>query len=160
MVFKGEEALAYIIRAFSCVIFAPLFRSPFEQQIEVQTDDSCRWKLEQLWRTCSCLQGKSGSCFCYFLEVVLCFLPADLCKVQRKGNGRTSRGLYAWQSSRLWCWKVVSLWILRSIPLELFLLFSKSPCVPAFVFFFFFSFSLMFIYIYPCLSMKDRYSFS
>ncbi len=55
--------------------------------------------------------------------------------------------MYAWLSSRLWCWKVVSLWILRSIPLELFLLFSKSPCLPTCLpsFFSFFFFSNFFI---------------
>jgi hypothetical protein len=74
------------------------------------------------------LQYKAQITFFPNLKFLNYFLNSSVAKEdsgkQRKEN--PSGVLYVWQSSR-WCWRAVNQWILLSIPLELFLLFSQSP---------------------------------
>jgi hypothetical protein len=96
----------------------------WERERKREIEDSGHWKLLANFQ----LQYKAQITFFPNLKFSNYFLNSFVAEEdsgkQRKKN--PSGVLYVWQSSR-WCWRAVSQWILLSIPLELFLLFSQSP---------------------------------
>jgi len=119
-----ERKIAYIIRAFACLLCRCLRLLSL----------SCSERERERLKTAAAeslanfqLQYKAQITLFPNLKFLNCFLNSFVAEEdsgkQRKKN--PSGVLYVWQSSR-WCWRAVSQWILLSIPLELFLLFSQS----------------------------------
>ncbi len=122
--------IAYVIRAFSCVIFAALFSSPLSNKSRSRLTTVAAGSLNKCEELAAVCRENRGLVSVIFLKLCFFFCIRICVKYSGKETDEQAGILYVWQSSRLWCWKVVSLWISRSIPLELFLLFSKSPCLP------------------------------